>query len=670
MKLYKYRIYLLSFLLIANFSACNKKVKSSNSTYEKLELELALENICNKLSTLSKNGRPIRLAVVPFYSSFENPKNENKFGNYFAERSITKVKNVEHNIKLFERKRLDAITKEHALNLSGLIKEADAVKIGELIPIDFLLTGTYTKLDSSIDINGRVLDVVTGEIVQTFILQIELTNDLSSLFSTSKQTPSVSSTLNNGKDSKPACDSDFIALKKLLKAETNKKSHLEKITNIALNIPVNIECGKYHKYYINYLCKQNIFSKVYQDYLYKEALNYSENPDIGPLISSILKYFHDDNVIDTKDWKLGLSILKKSSDITSSYFVKYLFVKPTKSNINVQKKRIDQLVKLINSKKVLTGEPTSSSKGFYHIFTELEVNNNISELQLYLLNKHSKMIQDKRYGQEMYKKLVILFKKEDKLKNRLALLNWMSYLSKYDNEHGSNAFSLFHILEDLSKNSGNSLQDSVILESFKVKMMPSMKRLFTCCLNNSRSQNLCIKNGIHIEGLTPSISELKQKLANENIKIKSEAAKLIEAYGINARPIEKDIARILRQSAKMTDRDAMLIEKHLLQILKNTKTSDMKIIQNIFEKFSSTRYNIPQTAMEVMETLGAPSFKVMTSNFNNSNISVKIRIIKTLAKMTEQKKEAITFIKHKIKTTKNDSVKNALEDSLIRMGAL
>lgn len=668
--IYNSKIYIVSFLLITTFSACNKKVLSSN-TSKLSNIDNVLENIISNIATLSKNGRPLRLAVIPFYSSLEKTTSENKFGEYFTEQSITKIKNIKSNIKLYERKHLDLLSKEHALNLSGLINESEVIKIGELAPIDFLLTGTYTKLESSIEINGRILDVVTGEIIHTFSHQIDLTSNISYLFTTNKPITSNDNTSNTVKNSnKPACYSDFVKLKNVIKTESDKEIRFKKMTDIALTIPVNIECGKYHHFYINYLSKQKHLSKRYKEYLYNETLNYSESPDIGPLISSILKYFHNDNDIDSKEWELGLSILRKSSDITSSYFVKYLFTKPTKANMNIQKERIDQLVKLIKSNKILLGQHSSPSKGIYHIFTELENGNNISNLQIYLLKNHFTMIQDKQYSIQFYKKIVTLFKNEKELKKRQILLNWMSDLAKYDKEHGSSAFALFHILEKLSKNAEKSLQDSIILELFKIKMKPSMNRLFTCCLNIPKCQKLCIENNIHIEGLTPTLSELKLKLTSDDSKVKLNASMLIEAYGIRAKPIEKDIARALRQLTNLTSSYDVRIEKNLLKSLGSIKTTNTEIIQNIFLRFSSTQHSITKTAMDVIETLGEPSFKILTANFDNSKAFVQIRIIKTLAKMDSLKKDVITFIKNKRKSTTFDSVKNASEDALIRMGAL
>ncbi len=48
-------------------------------------------------------------------------------------------------VRVFERKRLDAILKEQNLSLSGNVDPATAVKIGKLMGVQYLLTGKVTK---------------------------------------------------------------------------------------------------------------------------------------------------------------------------------------------------------------------------------------------------------------------------------------------------------------------------------------------------------------------------------------------------------------------------------------------------------------------------------------------------------------------------------------------
>ncbi len=645
--------------------------KSRKST-EKLDISTATKNISEKLSTLSNNGRPIRVAVVPFSSAFKDSKS-NKFGEYFAERSITSIKNTGKQIKLFERNRLDAITKEHALNLSGLINQDDAIKIGELIPIDYLLTGTYSKLESYIEINGRVLDVVTGEIVQTFIQKVNLTSELVSLFPKKQNTALVPTNTAKAEDKKPACYYEFMKLKDLYKTESNVSIRIQKMTNIALKIPVNLECGDYHQYFIEYLRRDKKYPTKYIDYLYNETLNFKENPDASSLVYSILRYFNSDDVITDKEWKLGISVLKKTSDVTRSRYLNNLFTDPEKTNISIQKKRIDQLMKLISNGEISTGQPQSIDRGFSRLFSALTIKDGLSELQIHLFNKYSNLLKDEKCRRDLYRDVVKIFDKDKNNGNKQILIRWLGILSVYVEATTNNTYKLQQILEDLSEKADSSSQDSITLSLFIRTMKPSMEKLFPLLSKGNSYQSLvelCIKNNIIIKDYTPTLDQLKKLLASDNYHEKRDAALFIKAYGKDAKPIEKDVARLLRRSENLKFNGATNLQWDLLNILKNTKPTDPEIIKSVFNLYTSQRHQVPNTAIDVMATLSDPAYPILIADFNTKEPYIQIRIVKTLAKMEDQKEKAVAFIKEVYGSTKNTAVKDNSEDALIRLGAL
>ena len=105
----------------------------------------AVDDLVEKLSEVKLPSMPIRLAVVPFTSSVESNDAKNTFGEYLTETIIGKISENSSQFKVFERSRLDAIFKENELMLSGMMKPSEAIRIGELLPIDALFSGTYTK---------------------------------------------------------------------------------------------------------------------------------------------------------------------------------------------------------------------------------------------------------------------------------------------------------------------------------------------------------------------------------------------------------------------------------------------------------------------------------------------------------------------------------------------
>ncbi len=52
--------------------------------------------------------------------------------------------------------------------LSDLMLPEAAQKIGKLVPIDALFSGTYTRLKTYIDVSARLIDVTSGEILVSF----------------------------------------------------------------------------------------------------------------------------------------------------------------------------------------------------------------------------------------------------------------------------------------------------------------------------------------------------------------------------------------------------------------------------------------------------------------------------------------------------------------------
>jgi TolB-like protein len=125
---------------------------------------------------------PQKLAVVPFTATASSVETSQAFGEYLTETMIGLLSGHPEKLKLFERTRMDAILKEHEFILTDLMKPAAALKIGQLAPIDALLSGTYTKLKSYIEVSARVIDVTSGEITMSYVGRIKVNKNMTVLF--------------------------------------------------------------------------------------------------------------------------------------------------------------------------------------------------------------------------------------------------------------------------------------------------------------------------------------------------------------------------------------------------------------------------------------------------------------------------------------------------------
>ena len=65
---------------------------------------------------------------------------------------------------VLERENMDAVLEEQELALSDLMDTAKAVRVGQLLSANYLLTGTIVEMSKSVVIFGRIINVETTAI--------------------------------------------------------------------------------------------------------------------------------------------------------------------------------------------------------------------------------------------------------------------------------------------------------------------------------------------------------------------------------------------------------------------------------------------------------------------------------------------------------------------------
>src|SRR5882762_4991716 len=162
-------------ILLLAFSTIQSLAQKTKD-YSEITTELV-----QKIESAHTSSAPLRIAVVPFVPS-NSEETSKAFGEYLTESITGKLSEKPQKFKVFERQRLDAIFKENELMLGGMMKPSEALKIGQLLPIDALFSGTYTILKSYIDISGRLIDVSSGEILTSYSGRIKLNKNIKALF--------------------------------------------------------------------------------------------------------------------------------------------------------------------------------------------------------------------------------------------------------------------------------------------------------------------------------------------------------------------------------------------------------------------------------------------------------------------------------------------------------
>lgn len=88
--------------------------------------------------------------------------NDTEEGKLLAEQILNRLLRVESLI-VIERKQLNKILKEQQLSLTGITQEEE-YKLGKVLNVDAIISGTIAHLDDYEEINARMIDVISGRI--------------------------------------------------------------------------------------------------------------------------------------------------------------------------------------------------------------------------------------------------------------------------------------------------------------------------------------------------------------------------------------------------------------------------------------------------------------------------------------------------------------------------
>ncbi len=117
-----------------------------------------LDNIAKKISKSSGKLKNKQIAVLPF--PFHDGT-EGAESTIVAERLITRIVTI-GKLQVIERSLLDKVMHELKLHHSGMIDQESAKKLGSILGVDAIITGTLIDLDGEMEVNARLIQAETG----------------------------------------------------------------------------------------------------------------------------------------------------------------------------------------------------------------------------------------------------------------------------------------------------------------------------------------------------------------------------------------------------------------------------------------------------------------------------------------------------------------------------
>ena len=660
----------------------------SHAQKAKEHAEIVTE-LVEKIESIKPAGKPFRIAVVPFVSS--NPAETSKaFGEYLTESITGKLSEKPQAFKVFERQRLDAVFKENELMLSGMMKPSEALKIGQLLPLDALFSGTYTKLKTYVEVSGRLIDVASGEIMTSYSGRIKMTKNIKTLFDApvaSTVTPAnpQGSTAANITIINQINPTQQVAIK--TKEEICKQkvqafrvwledlSTTEKINAAVaegMKTPFDNLCGQLHYDLIYSLTRYHLYPSNYKRFL-AATIDTIAFPTNDERAYEICRYWDDDKHIDGEEWKSGFSAMRKVGNYSLSSYVSYLIGR-TDDSPEQLKDRLDQLMALAQNQKLGLPRPMAYNDAFLEVWEGLDKS---EELKIYLYETFSKnLTMDAKSVPKIYSKLSSLYKESDRSEEKSKVLNWLIRLfNDYSFEKSHEELYDFAFAFQLTSNESTKQRISKEYPASDLKIVVNeCKSRFTeyALLSPYNSQkedriNFCVQNNIPVPGVIPTMTEADNILKGQNLDEQLRVMKLLVQMKEVSKTLEPTLIALLDRKS-LEDKEKMTeIQSLAAEVLGHLKTSNAKAIERMMQMVTSFNYQEADRAKAALVEIGKPAVQPLIKKLQTISAQdggLQYQIILMLGKIGKDAKPAEATLKSLLQKTTNSDVRYIIEATL------
>jgi len=638
--------------------------------------------IITKIGSLSQNDRPVRLGVFSFSSTSHKSQDgtSDKLGAYISERMISQLDGAGSKVRIFERARIDAVAQELALGQTGLIDGNKAIKIGEMLPVDYVLTGTYTPLKDIVEINMRVIDVRSGEIVTSSGENIALTEEIRSLLPKEKiQTETAGSGESGETEERPACISEFYEIRDLFNDYDKNKSTILKRT---LNFPVDSKCMEAHSRIVYRYKKQMDYPKKYRTFLLHALEEHCYTYEGTRFGGDIIAYLRESpDGLSDEVWNSALVALEKTPSNLHHLLIRNIFTSKniTVSQSHIQEKRIDQYISLAQAGKLGKTSKLSPAKASQLVLGSLEFKT--SDSLSHLSKKHIVSYVDLFDSSGIFdivKRLKSMHgtweKRPEKKKEIVELLCTIFNTLPVNTKTSDEMIALITSIDYKSYSTRHRPAESKMYRSHVALIFDRCKetinKLFPLCKDPDKRHTLyriVSEYNQDIPGFYPALPDVRKQLLSDNTRIKTRAAEIVNYMGIKAAPLKAVIVRDLERSKRKSYMGRPTVQANYLLFLGKVGIKGNEEFTNVisFVETNSAYKEVTKAARKAFSKSGNTGVHFLLSRLAMAKDSkVKISLVKTLALVEGQEKNVLSELSALAKSTDDQYVKIAIEEIL------
>ncbi len=601
-----------------------------------LSAEVSKQSISDAIKGFAENKKRMRIAVLDFVNTSGQ---KTQYDGYIADTIISELS--KYSLTLLERKRLELLLKEHALSQSGIVDSEKALKMGMLLPVDVIVSGSYTQIGSKVIVNGRFIHVGSGEILYAFTASINTEAKLSA-----------------GKDTKPVCDPIWEPVVNALKNLKDKEA-VNHAAKFAVSIPFDeSECGKIHYKIMYTFSRYQKYPVKYNEFLL-ETLSLIDDPSHDNRTQEILEFLSADKTVDSKEWTVMLSTFKKIDE--NSWMKNRILLSRMLNNQyekkNTVRKRIDEIMSLTKEKKIGRPVPVTEENMFFDI---LDCLNNVypredMSNQVYLFKKYQKVIPDtEEYNKKATPKLIDIYYTAH---NRDLQKHALEQLIRFYRSREKTSFLASEIgltVWDIERRSIDRYGHYEQNKDKKAHYKNDLK-----VLNTSLAELMChsvtvrwseveyikeymLKNGIKCEHI-PTIQNLEDDMRSGDWDKKLKAIELLSKIGIAAKPAEQTVIKYLGQQG--FGRNGDRLRRFCALTLGNINTADPKgitlLIESLSTPDSNSEFGVIREAEKAIKKIGVTALPYLIKGLDHENRRVRYRCIEALANLGKKAEDAV-----------------------------
>jgi hypothetical protein len=624
--------------------------------------------------------RKIRLAVIPIKGT-ESPRYGDKgFGAFLTEKISSSMVSTDSPIRLFERTRLDAVLKEQALSASGVFDESEARKIGELAPIDYILTGTFTRLEQTIAVNLRFIDVVSGEVRGNISENLELTPDLAALFEDIQSKPATAATT-AGKPQPPNCDARWAPVKALME-DIGTSAKVDKLIAAAITIPFEPPCGDIHYEIMALFTRYKQMPTSYTRFLL-QTLGRIEAPDNDDRDGEIIHYLLTPGQLDDEAWKaaLRLSMLSKRFYLYQGWLLADRL--RTDSSKRLTLERVGTLVNLVEQKKIGRPVPLEPRKAFIDIMGTLHRDYTDS----YQKTQDVRPLMDcyQGYAQRMVKGadkdlvevLKNMYDAAGPGKDRDRILGWWcDRINQFEPTRESADLIVelmreyFDVKKDYARKGLDKASANLALKTLASLSGKHIAEAIPFIIDSGTRLEVtgfCLENGIKNPDTVPDLNALIKGLSSEEDAEQTASIFLLKHLGPAALPAEPIVLKQLRRSQNKGDWDDQnkYLRHDLLGLLGTMQTHNPEAHAVLIHYLQDIESYVADEAVLALANIGEPAAAALKAEFPKIEEPYKqIRVIKVFRLRGKAATPHLPWLKNVFQTTKSPYVKDAAEDAM------